>query len=104
MSKIAFIGDSTSGLIFKSLGVSVFSEENKEKIPSLIRKLRDQDYLIIFITEKLGEEIYKELEEELEYLPTIVLIPDYTGSKKIGFKRMRESIIKAIGADLLKKE
>ena len=102
MKKIAVIGDPSSVMIFKAIGLDVFYEEKKAQIEHRIHSLAKQGYAAIYITEKaaaLAEEaidIYA-----TETFPAIIPIPDNQGSQGLGEKRLRQNVEKAVGMDIL---
>jgi len=102
-SKIAVVGDFDTVLIFKSVGVSVYPVDEGKSEGEVVEQVFQEDYQIIFLTERLAEK-YSSLVDKTdsETFPMIVLIPDQKGSTGLAFRRIRETVKKAIGADILK--
>ncbi|MEG0797481.1 MAG: V-type ATP synthase subunit F [Acidaminococcaceae bacterium] len=103
--KIAVIGDPSSVMIFKAIGLDVFYEEQQARIEHRIHKLADMGYAVIYITETAA----KLAENAIDYyttatFPAIIPIPSNTGSLGIGMQRLRSNVEKAVGADILFKE
>lgn len=102
MHKIAVIGDKDSILGFKAIGFDIFPAGSKEEKASLIGRLVDDGYALIYITEDAAKDIMAEISRyRSSYFPAIILIPGSTGPLGIGKRMVRESIEKAVGADIL---
>ena len=103
--KIAVIGDPSSVMIFKAIGLDVFYEEKEAQIEQRIHKLADQGYAAIYITEKAAElakdaiDIYA-----TATFPAIIPIPSSTGVLGIGMNKLKSNVEKAVGADILFRE
>jgi len=103
--KIAVIGDPSSVMIFKAIGLDVFYEEQQAQIERRIHSLADQGYAAIYITEKAVAlakdviEVYK-----TATFPAIIPIPSSTGVLGIGMKNLKANVEKAVGADILFRE
>lgn len=103
MAKIAVIGDYDSILGFKAAGLDVYPADTAEKVCETIRSLAvSGDVAIIFITEQAA---LKAKEEIARYndkpLPAIILIPGREGSLGIGKSNLKDSIERAVGADII---
>ena len=102
MYKIGVIGDRESVLGFKAVGLSVFPCDEPEEAGRILKDIAEQDFAIIYITEKLfahlGEitERYKDAR-----LPAIIPIPGKDGSLGIGMDSVKKAVERAVGADIL---
>lgn len=114
MHKIAVMGDKDSILGFKAIGFDIYPTENKyptgneyptkyqEEKSSLLNSLVEDGYALIYITEDAARDIMDEISKyRSSYFPAIILIPGSTGSLGIGKRFVKESIEKAVGADIL---
>lgn len=102
MHKIAVMGDKDSILGFKAIGFDIFSIGSKEESANLLKRLVEEGYALIYITEDAASEITNEISlYRNSYFPAIILIPGNKGSLGIGMKSVKESIEKAVGADIL---
>ncbi len=102
MHKIAVMGDKDSILGFKAIGFDIYPTNNKDETASMLNSLVDNGYALIYITENAANEIMDEISKyRNSYFPAIILIPGSTGSLGIGMKFVKESIEKAVGADIL---
>lgn len=100
--KIAVIGDKDSVLVFKALGVDVFSPIGKEDIRRKVDTLAKENYGVIFITEQWAQEVPETIARYNEkMLPAVILIPSSQGSLGMGMKRINDSVEKAIGSNIL---
>ena len=104
--KIAMIGDSSTVAGFSAGGVIGFPTTQSEEALTKLKTLIDSnEFAIVFITETLAEPILDEISGmETGSIPAIIVIPDQSGSKGIGFLKIKNAIEKAIGIDLLGKD
>lgn len=104
MSEIAILGDRTSVLGFKALGLDAYpvsKGQAKDIWPDLIKG----DYSVIFVTEEVHEEIKELISEVSQNLtPAVVVIPPTTGSTGLGMQRLKKIVEKAVGVDILSRE
>ena len=102
MHKIGVIGDKDSILGFKAIGFDIYPADNREEAASLLKKMAEEGYALIYITEDLASVIMDEIANyRNSYFPAIILIPGTKGSLGIGLKSVKESVEKAVGADIL---
>lgn len=102
MYKIGVIGDRDSILCFKALGISVFPATDSKQASNILIKLAKEEYGIIFITEQLAKDMKDYIDVYKQSItPAIILIPNNQGTLGIGIKGVKESVEKAIGADIL---
>jgi V/A-type H+-transporting ATPase subunit F len=103
--KIAVIGDPSSVMIFKAIGLDVFYEEQPSKIERRIHYLADNDYAVIYITEKAATQVQEAIAMyATATFPAIIPIPLSSTSLGIGMKQLKANVEKAVGADILFKE
>ncbi len=102
MYKIAVMGDRDSVLAFSSVGIDVVAIDETKQPAKELKKLADNDYAIIFITEALATQIKTEIEKyKTSVIPAIILIPgvrDNTGEAMDNLKKLVEQ---AVGSDIL---
>ena len=102
MSKVAVIGQRDSILIFKGLGISIFSVKDGEEASRTLATIAQDDYAAIFITEDLAEEVEEIMRDLRERpFPTVTFIPGTRGTRGLGMERLRNNVRKAVGADIL---
>jgi V/A-type H+-transporting ATPase subunit F len=102
MHKIAVMGDKDSILGFKAIGFDIFPTVSKEESVNHLTRLAGEGYALIYITEDAAQEIMEEISRyRNSYFPAIILIPGSKGSLGIGMKSVKESVEKAVGADIL---
>ena len=102
MFKVAIIGDKTSVLGFKALGVDTYPLEKPEDGREIWFQIKEENYGVIFVTEpvyKVMEDLFGEAAEQIT--PAVTIIPATTGITGLGMERIRKTIEKAVGADIL---
>ena len=102
MYKIAVIGDRESVLGFSSLGADTYTAYSAAEAESLINKLAQDDYAVIYITEALAKEATETVEKYMrEITPAIILIPGVSCNTGEGMGRVLKSIERAVGSSIL---
>ncbi len=101
-TNIAAIGERDLILPFKAIGVQVFPVEEIEEARDVMGRLIKEGYGLILITEGLASRLEDLLKEvSTEPTPSIVPIPSSGGSTGFALGRLRETIKKAVGADIM---
>lgn len=98
MYKMAVIGDSTSILGFKPIGVTAYSLDNPGDIIDLWPEIIEKEYVIIFMTEPVFEAakpLIRSIEDQP--VPAVLAIPSTAGSTGIARQYMEDLIERAIG-------
>ena len=102
MYKIAVMGDRDSVYGFAALGLDTYFVTEQSEAEKLIKKLEADKYAVMYITEQLAALISDELEKLNEQpLPAVILIPGVYGNTGMGMKNVKESVIKAVGSDIV---
>lgn len=102
MDKIAVLGDSGSVKGFAAAGLEVFPCDDEKQAAKILKKLAEEEYGIVYITEYFAEALQKEIKKYDEQIkPAIIPIPGITGNNGIGMTRIREAGEKAIGSDII---
>ncbi len=102
MYKIAVIGDRESVYGFSSLGLDIYPAYSGDEAKSLIKKLADESYVVIYITEALAKEASETIEKySREITPAIILIPGVSGNTGEGMSSVMKSIERAVGSAIL---
>lgn len=105
MYKIAAMGDKDSIYGYASLGLHIFPFEDDcdpTEASRTLRRLSENGYAVVFITEKLASKVENEINKYSERpLPAIVLIPGARGNTGLGMKNVSRSVEKAVGSDIL---
>lgn len=105
MYKIAVVGDKESIFGFSAIGMDIYPAYEEDEIKSLIPKLIEENYAIIYITENVSIKAEKYLEKlQKNKIPAIITIPSNTGSLNYGEKRIKEMVQKAVGIEINFKE
>lgn len=102
MYKIAVIGDRESIYGFSSLGIEIFPAYSGEEAEVIIKKLSDDNYAVIYITEALAKDASETIEKySREITPAIILIPGVSGNTGEGMGSVLKSIERAVGSQIL---
>ena len=102
MYKMAAIGDRASVYGFAALGLDTHFVTAADEARKLIRRLESEGCAVIYITEQLAERIPEELARLNEApLPAVIPIPGVYGNTGMGMRAVNESVIKAVGSDIV---
>lgn len=103
MYKIAIIGEKDITLGFKSMGIDVFPITQSQEAEVKLKELIENNYIIIYIFEKIAKDILSTIEEynKTEASSVIIPIPDNQGSIGLGIQGVKKSVERAVGADIL---
>ena len=100
--KIGVIGNQSSVLVYRMLGFDVYMTNNPEEASQQLNELARDNYGVIYVTEQIAETITETIREyDDKMLPAIILIPDHTGSRGIGKRRVKENVEKAVGQNII---
>lgn len=102
MYRIAVIGDKDSIYGFSALGLDVIDFDKVDDKSEKFKSMCNEDYAIIYITEKLAKELEREIEHFKEHqLPAIILIPGIKENTGNGIENVKKSVEQAVGSDIL---
>ena len=100
-AKIAAFGQKDIMLIFKAIGVDVFSVDKNSGLEAQLKELIKEGYAIIFITEDIALDIPEVIKKYMnKTLPSIVIIPGPGKNKNFALNLLRQTVVKAMGVDL----
>lgn len=100
--KIAAIGDRSSVMGFRALGLEVCPADDVEQAKAALHRLAKEDYAIIYLTEGLAQHMGPEIARYNDSLtPAVILIPGKEGSLGIGMSAVKTAVERAVGADIL---
>jgi V/A-type H+-transporting ATPase subunit F len=102
MYKIAVLGDRDSVLGFRALGLDVFFADDAETGRKALRRLAQESYAVIYVTEQLAAGLTAELDRYRKAVtPAIILIPSKEGSLGLGMQQVKTTVERAVGADII---
>lgn len=102
MYKIAVVGDRESVYGFSSLGIDIYPAYSGDEAKVLIKKLAEDNYAVIYITEALAKDASEIIEKySREITPAIILIPGVSGNTGEGMSSVMKSIERAVGSQIL---
>lgn len=101
MYKVAVLGDRDSIFHFASAGMEVYPSDDAAEALTLLKGLAE-NCAVIYVTEALYGRLLPELAvyEEAAY-PAIIPIPGTSGNTGIGISRVKRSVERAVGSDIL---
>ena len=102
MYKIVAMGDKDSIYGFASLGISIFPVTDPAEGAHTLRKLADNGYGVIYITEQLAEGMLEEIERYASRpLPAVVPVAGVRGNTGLRLDSVSKFVDKAVGSDIL---
>lgn len=105
MSKIAVMGDRTSVIGYRGLGVDAFDVADADAARDAWPQVLEAGYDVIFVTENIYGGMIDLVDEVSEQAtPAVAVIPPATGGTGVGGEKIRRVIEKAIGTDVLIRE
>src|SRR5690625_4758339 len=100
--KMGVSGDENSVLAYRMLGVEVFMSDNPEDASNILDNLANENYGVSYVTETVAEQITETIKKSVDKVhPGIIMIPEHTGSRGIGKRRVQEKVEKAVGQNIL---
>jgi V/A-type H+-transporting ATPase subunit F len=102
MHKMAVIGDVSSVAGFVALGLTVMPAADSTEATALLKKAADSGHAVIFITEGLAGDMLDSIASySRKPLPIVLSIPDNEGNAGAALAKLRRTVEKALGADIL---
>ena len=99
--KIAVLGDRDSVLGFRALGLDVFFADDAETGRKALRRLAQESYAVIYVTEQLAQELSAEIARyQDDMLPAVILIPGKGGALGLADRALHAAVERAVGADI----
>ena len=105
MYKIGVLGDRDSIYGFGALGLEVFPVEEPEAGARLLRRLAEDGYAVLYVTEALCAQIPEEIGRLRERpQPAVGPIPGISGNTGMGLEQVKRSVEQAVGSNILENE
>ena len=102
MIKIAVLGDTESIKGFAAVGLEIFPCDREEDAQEIFKRIVDSGYGVIYVTEYLASVLHREIEKtDKKLTPSVVPIPGAFGNNGIGIARLKETVEKAVGSDII---
>jgi len=99
------MGDWDSIYGFSALGLDTFrieADTEAQEAADTLKKLAQNRYEVIYITESLAKRIPEEIEKyRLLPSPALILIPGISGNTGEGLQAVKKSVEQAVGSDIL---
>lgn len=104
MYKVAVLGDNDSIYGFLALGFEVVPVNDTASAEKELKRLIDNNFAIIFITENFASAIKDKLSfYQNTTSVSIVPIPGVAGNTGIGLKNLKKCVERAVGSDIISK-
>ncbi len=102
MYKIAVMGDRDSIYGFASVGLDIYPVAEYSAAAKQLRQLVENDYAVVYVTEKLYAQMEKERAAYGEQtLPALIPIPGVSGNNGLGIAQVKKSVERAVGSDII---
>lgn len=103
--RMGAVGEADVILAFKAIGAITIPAVTEDEVSQALHRLSQDKVPLIFITENAAR-LAPEAMSQYERSPgtAVIPIPGIGGSDGFGRERVRENVIKAIGADILIKQ
>ncbi|NLE69411.1 MAG: V-type ATP synthase subunit F [Clostridiales bacterium] len=103
--QMGVVGEEDAILAFKAIGAIAIPATTAEEISTAIHRLSRSGVPVIFITETAAALVPEALSRYEQIMETAIIpIPGIKGSNGFGAEQLRQSVIKAIGADILSQQ
>lgn len=101
--KTAVIGEKTDVLGFIAIGFEAYPADNAQQAEKILTELaKSGEYAVIFINDELALQIENAIAKyKYTAIPAIIVIPGSKGSTGFGLAQVKQSVEKAVGADIL---
>lgn len=102
MHRIAVVGEKDTIYGFATLGFEIFSAKNSVEAKEIVRRLMNENFAIIYLSESIIADFFDELSAlSANSLVSIVPIPGLAEKTNLGMENLRNTVIKAVGTDIL---
>ncbi len=102
MYKIAVMGDRDSIYGFASVGLDIYPVEDHSAAVKTLRSLAEGDYAVIYMPEATFADLAKEIANYDDVtVPAIIPVPGVFGNTGLGIGRVKKSVEKAVGSDII---
>lgn len=102
MVKIAFFGDIESIKGYAAVGINIIPCEDENHAAVQFKDIINGDYGVVFITEELAGKLSEEIDKlDEKFLPAVIPLPGVKNNNGIGIKRLKASVEKAVGSDII---
>lgn len=100
MYRVAVVGDQESIYGFTVLGMEAVEAQSAQEAKAILERLIEEQFEIIYVIEALYEQLQGMMMEE-QLLPAIIPIPGVLGNTGCGMARVKRSVERAVGSDIL---
>jgi V/A-type H+-transporting ATPase subunit F len=102
MHRIGIMGERESILAFNAAGIEIRLVGQAQEAARELHKMAEEGFAIIYITEQTAREIPAAIKAyRNRLLPAIIPVPGNRGTLGIGMDGIKNSVERAVGADIL---
>lgn len=103
--RIGIIGNRSIIQSFKLFGIEIFPINSLEEGRVVIKKISQDNFAVLFITEDWMEKLDQDLTElKQKSIPAVVSLPTHLSQNDYGVKELKKTIERAVGSDILFKD
>lgn len=103
--RIGIIGNRSIIQSFKLFGIEIFPINSLEEGRAVIKKISQDNFAVLFITEDWMEKLDQDLTElKQKSIPAVVSLPTHLSQNDYGVKELKKTIERAVGSDILFKD
>ena len=100
--KIAIIGSKNIIQSFQLFGIEIFPINSVEEGREAIKKISQENFAILFVTEDWMEKLDEDLLElKQKTIPAVIPLPTHLSKSDYGLKELKKTVERAVGSDIL---
>lgn len=102
MYKIAIIGSKNIIQSFQLFGIEIFPINSEEEGRTAIKKISQENFAIVFVTEDWMEKLDGDLTElKQKTIPAVIPLPTHLSKSDYGIKELKKTVERAVGSDIM---
>jgi len=100
--RIAIIGQASLINAFKLFNIETFPINSRADGQAAIKKISQENFVIVFVTEEWAEKLDEDLIELKEKtIPAVISLPTHLSQNDYGIKELKKTVERAVGSDIL---
>jgi V/A-type H+/Na+-transporting ATPase subunit F len=103
--RLGIIGSKSIIQSFKLFGIEIFPIDSEEEGRAAIKKIMQEEFAVIFITEDWMEKLDEDLTKlKQKTIPAVISLPTHLSDSNYGIKELKKTVERAVGSDILFKD